>query len=235
MTPFHIFLSAIKIREIRIDKFIFSRIIKIGLPMAIQASLFPLSNMMVQSSVNSLGTIIIAGYATSTSIESYTYSLMTGFDQANVTFVSQNFGAKNIKRCKKSMKLSILFNFILTTAFNLIMLVFVKSIIGMFTSDPEVALVAKQKLEFMYCIFGINIFMNGLTNTLRGLGYSFVPTAVSLVGVCGFRVIWLLTAFKKFPNLYTILAVYPISWLLVVIGLLVMYIIIMRRLEKKTQ
>lgn len=224
---------SVNLSEIRPDKFIVSKIFKIGLPMAIQSSLFPVSNLLVQSSINSLGTNVIAASAAASSIESYSYALVTGFDQAAVTFVSQNFGAKNIKRCKKSLAICLSFNLILVTVFNLIMYIFSDGIINMFTSDVTVAAITKERLYFMYLFFSTSVFMNAFTNTLRGLGYSFVPTLVSVAGICGFRVVWLLTVFKMFPTLYTILAVYPISWSIVSVVIIIIYFIIIRKFNKQ--
>lgn len=221
------------IGEIKFDKYIFSRILRIGFPMAIQSCLFPLSNLLLQSSINSLGTAVMAASAASLSVESYSYAIATGFDQANVTFVSQNFGARNLKRCKKTFLLCLGFNLLVTITFNMIMVIFSTQVLGMFTSDPEVFALAKQRLIFIYFAFPASLFMNAFTNSLRGLGYSFVPTLVSVIGICGFRVVWILFVFKAFPYFYTILAAFPISWALVSVVLIIPFLIILKKLSIK--
>jgi len=224
----------ITLKDIKPDKSIIRKIVKIGLPMGIQSALFPLSNLVVQSAINSLGTVYVAASAAALAIETYSYSIMTGFVQAIVSFVSQNFGAGKIDRCRKSLRLGITFNFIISNVFNIIMLICADKVIGLFTTDPQVALYTKERLIFMYAILWSCIFMDSTTNALRGMGYSIFPTVVSVAGVCGFRIIWIYTAFRYFGSFISILAVYPISWVITSIPLLIFYFIKIKKLQKQT-
>lgn len=222
----------IKLKEISIDKFILSKIFKIGLPMSIQSCLFPVSNMVVQSSVNSLGATVIAGNAAACSIESFSYSFMGGFSQATVSFVSQNFGAKNIKRCRKSYRECLLLGILVISFFNLLMYLFMDTVIGLFTTEQLVAEITKERLTFTYAVFILAFLMDTATYALRGMGYSVIPTVTSIVGVCGFRIIWLTTAFKFIKTYKSILMVYPLSWGLVAIILIICYFVILKKLSK---
>jgi len=223
---------SVNFKSLKIDKKIMGKIIGIGLPVGIQSCLFPISNMLVQSSINSLGTIMVAGNAVASTIETYSWNIGGGFDQASITFVSQNYGAGKIDRCRKAVRISLIFNMILILAFNLIVYLLLDGILGMFTEDPAVMAVAKERLVYMYIVFWIAIVLNTFTSTLRGLGYSVVPTVISVMGICVFRVFWVLTVFKKYPSLISVLTVYPISWGMVAVALIIMYIIVMRRLKK---
>ncbi len=224
---------SVNFKSLKIDKKIMGKIIGIGLPVGIQSCLFPISNMLVQSSINSLGTIMVAGNAVASTIETYSWNIGGGFDQASITFVSQNYGAGKIDRCRKAVRISLIFNMILILAFNLIVYFLLDGILGMFTEDPAVMAVAKERLVYMYVVFWIAIVLNTFTSTLRGLGYSVVPTVISVMGICVFRVFWVLTVFKKYPSLISVLTVYPISWGMVAVALIIMYIIVMRKLKKE--
>lgn len=223
----------IRLNEISIDKFILSKIFKIGLPISIQSCLFPISNMVVQSSVNSLGATVVAGNAAASSIESFSYSIMGGFSQATVSFVSQNFGAKNIKRCRKSYRECVLLGILVIGIFNILLYLGMDTIISFFTDEHSVALVTKERLSFMYNVFLTAFLMDTATYALRGMGYSVIPTITSVVGVCGFRILWLTTVFKIVKTYKSILVVYPISWCLVAIILIICYFVIVKKLEKR--
>ena len=114
------------------------------------------------------------------------------------------------------------------------MLICADKVIGLFTTDPQVALYTKERLIFMYAILWSCIFMDSTTNALRGMGYSIFPTVVSVAGVCGFRIIWIYTAFRYFGTFISILAVYPISWVITTIPLLIFYFIKIKKLQKQT-
>ena len=223
---------SINLKEISIDKFILSKIFKIGLPMSIQSCLFPVSNMVVQSSVNALGATVIAGNAAACSVESFSFAFMGGFSQAAVSFVSQNFGAKNIKRCRKAYRECLILGAIVTTLFNLLMYIFMDTVTAFFTTEAAVAKVTSQRLVFTYIVFLTGFFMDTTTCALRGLGYSVIPTFTSIIGVCGFRILWLATVFKHFKTYTSILLVYPVSWSLVSLILIICYFVIIRHLSK---
>ncbi len=223
---------SVNLKSMTIDKNIMGKIIGIGLPVGIQSCLFPISNMLVQSSINSLGTIMVAGNAIASTIETYSWNIAGGFDQANITFVSQNYGAGKIDRCRKTVKISLLSNMVLILTFNLIVYLLLDVIIGMFTTDPLVVAVANERLIYMYIVFWIAIVLNVFTAALRGLGYSVVPTIISVMGICVFRIFWVLTVFKMYPSLLSVLSVYPISWGMVAVALMVMYFVVIRKLKK---
>lgn len=223
----------IKLKEIRIDKFILSRIIKIGLPMTIQSCLFPLSNMVVQSAVNSLGTSFIAANAAACSIEAFNYSVEGSFANACIAFVSQNYGARKLHRCKKAVRECTILGLLVVCAFSVLMCIFLPYILALFTKDATVVEIASKRLIFMYLSLPIAVIMDQMTYAIRGLGYSTIPTIVAIAGVCGFRILWISTVFNSLKSFMSILAVYPISWAIVFIILFPCYRIILKKVAKK--
>lgn len=227
--------SSLKIsaKEIRPDKLILKKIVKIGLPMSIQSCLFPLSNMIIQSSVNSLGALVVAGNAAAASIETFNYSIETSFAQATVSFVSQNYGAGNLKRCRQVLKISAALGIVITSVFSLLMYIFIPQVLGLYTTDKSVYEYALLRITIMYTTFSGWMLINQLTSALRGLGYSAVPTIVSVAGVCGFRILWVYTVFKAFKSYMSVLIVYPASWAIVFTALIICYIVILKKETNK--
>ena len=222
----------IKIKEIKFDKFIFSRIFKMGFPMTIQSCLFPLSNMLIQSSVNSLGTLYVAGNAAACSIEAFNYSLEGAFAMATMSFVSQNYGAKNLGRCKKAVREFISIGLLVICFFACVMYFMMPVLLSMFTTDHRVVAIATTRLTVLYISLPLALLMDGMTYSIRGLGYSIIPTIVSVVGVCGFRILWIYTVFKSVGTYFSILLVYPISWIIVFSILFVCYRVLLRKIAK---
>lgn len=222
-------------KDLNMDRFLLSKIFKIGLPMGIQSCLFPVSNMVVQSAINSLGTTMIAGNAAAMSLETYSWSFNGAFSQAAVSFVSQNYGAKNLKRCKTATWQVLTTALVVCSLFNLLMYVFLDPLISLFTTDSTVIEIAKDRLIFMYIVFATGVVMDNLSSSLRGLGYSVVPTIVTVLGVCVLRIAWIKIVFAKVNTFMSVLVVYPISWLFVGAILTITTIVIYKKLNKKQE
>ena len=220
-------------KKLKLDKFTAVKIFKIGFPMSIQSCLFPIANIVVQSSVNALGAACIAGNAAGSALETYSWALNGGFAQATVSFVSQNYGAKNIKRCKQAIWQILITGIVVTGVFNIVMYIFADPLISIFTSDAYVASIAKFRLAYMYISFATGFIMDNVSSALRGFGYAVAPTVISVLGVCVFRIIWLKTVFIKIREYWTILFVYPVSWVIVGVGVIALTVRVIKRLEKK--
>lgn len=188
------------------------RIVSIGLPAGIQSSLFSFSNVLIQSSVNSFGGIVMSGNATGSNLEGFVYVSMNALAQASVSFMSQNYGAKKVKRLNK-----VLFTCVgVVTVIGLVMgnlfYMFGYELASIYTSDEAAIGYAVGRLSVIcttYCLCGI---MDVVCGALRGLGYSVVPMIVSLAGACGFRILWIMTVFQFDHSLRTLYISYPISW-----------------------
>lgn len=213
----------VNLRDLHFSKDELGRIIRIGLPAGIQGMSFALSNVLIQSAINSLGTEAMAASAAGFIIEANTYCFVNGFSQATTTFVGQNYGARNLRRCFRITKVTFgveaAFLFVVTA----VILFFSPELIGLFNSDASVVALGTTRLFFVLGTFYLNGMIDILSGSLRGYGYSLPPAIVALIGICGVRIVWLYTAFAAKPDFSILMATYPISWLFTICVLAVVY------------
>ena len=213
----------VNLRDLHFSKDELGRIIRIGLPAGIQGMIFALSNVLIQSAINSLGTEAMAASAAGFIIEANTYCFVNGFSQATTTFVGQNYGARNLRRCFRITKVTFgveaAFLFVVTA----VILFFSPELIGLFNSDASVVALGTTRLFFVLGTFYLNGMIDILSGSLRGYGYSLPPAIVALIGICGVRIVWLYTAFAAKPDFSILMATYPISWLFTICVLAVVY------------
>lgn len=219
------------IRSIRFHKDKLQRIIKIGLPAGLQGVVFALSNVIIQSSVNSFGSTAMAGNTAAGNLEGFVYNSMNSFYQANVSFTGQNMGARKYERINKVLYICIACVTITGLAMGLGFVAGAHPLLSIYSSDPEVISVGILRLSIIcgpYFLCGI---MDVLVGSLRGLGYGVMPMLVSMIGACGFRIIWIMTIFQWNHTLFTLYISYPITWTLTALAHLVCFIIVRRRLS----
>jgi putative MATE family efflux protein len=231
--------SSIKlhISELKIDRNKLLQIIKIGLPAGIQGMLFSLANIVIQSSVNSFGTTIVAGNSASQNIEGFAFTSMNAFHQAAVSFTGQNAGARKYDRINKILYISLGYVFIVGIVFCFIYIIFGKYLIGFYTDSPEVVTAGVNRLIIIAISYGICGMMDVVVGSLRGLGYSFMPMIVSLIGVCALRLIYIATIFQleQFHRVEIIYYTYPISWTVTLIAHLICFFAVKKKIKKKQQ
>lgn len=222
-----------KLREIKFYKKEGGEIIKVGLPAGIQGCIFSLSNVIIQSSVNSLGTNIMDGNGASSSLEGFIYTAMNSVAQANVAFVSANYGAKKKDNIKKCVIYSAILIFLMDFIIGGIIVLLRKQLIGLYVSGEEATKAAEQRLFIIAATYFICGFMDLLAQSIRGIGYSLLPMIVTLVGVCGFRITWIYTAFRSeaFHSIVGVALSYPISWLITAAIHLTVFIILYRKIN----
>ncbi len=221
------------LNELHVDRDKLLRIIRIGLPAGIQGSLFSISNVLIQSSVNSFGSLAMAGNTAGSNVEGFVYTSMNAVHQTAVSFVGQNLGGKKLERINK-----ILFEcLIIVTVIGLVMgngaVLFGKQILGLYSADEEVILYGLKRMSIIcttYCLCGI---MDVMVGCIRGLGYAVMPMIVSLMGACVFRVIWIYTIFQWSRTLEMLYISYPISWALTAFVHVICFIIVRRKIGKK--
>ena len=219
------------IHAIKIDKPIIKTIVQIGLPAGIQGMVFSLSNLLIQSAINSLGADTMAASAAAFTIEINVYCLTYAFGQATTTFVSQNYGAGNIPRCKRITWIALLINTIFMGALSIFILVFANELLSFFNNDPKVIEIGKIRLWYIVAPEIFAVVMEIVSGAMRGYGISLAPAILTLVGVCGIRISWLYTAFVQYPTYETLMIVYPISWLVTMILLCAAYFFYIRHLK----
>ena len=222
------------LRKLHINKSIFIEILRIGLPAGFQGILFSISNVMIQSSVNSFGAVTMAGNSAAANIEQFVYFAMNAFYQAAISFTSQNYGAGNIKRIYK-----ILFNtqmcvIFVGVVFGNLEVIFGQDLLKIYTSSNEVISAGRIRFAYVARTYALCGVMDVMVGVIRGIGYSIMPMIVSLLGACVFRLIWLGTIFRmdNFHSVQTIYASYPISWVITITAHIICFMWAMNKIKK---
>ena len=201
----------VSVKDLKIDPESMGRILKIGLPAGIQSAVFSLSNIVIQSSINSLGTIVMAASSAAYNLEIITYDILNSFSQACTTFVGQNFGAGDMKRCSKTLALCIVEGLVVLAAAIMLILFFGHSLLALFNSDPQVVSTGYIRLMAIVRAHVFSLLYAVMSGYLRGLGISMVPAILTIIGVCGIRFMWVQFVFPQDPTFQTIMNVYPVS------------------------
>ena len=205
-------LVRIHLSELKIDRRITKSILKIGVPSGMQGMVFSISNLLIQSAINSLGTDAMAGTTAAFNIEIMAYFISNAFGQAAVTFVGQNHGASNYRRCKDVVKQTLILNWISMIIFGVSVIIFGREMLSVFNDDMAVIKFGYIRLVILMAGEVLNSTIETLSGGMRGYGYSLSPAIVTLLGVCGFRIIWIYTFFKFNPTWINLMLVYPVSW-----------------------
>ena len=204
-------LVRVELKQLRIDPAIFRKIMRIGLPAGIQSAIFSVSNIIIQSAINSLGTVVMAASSAAFNIEIIAYDVLNSFSQACTTFVGQNYGAGKIDRCKKTMLLSLGEDIIASAIAIVIVLLTGKYLLAIFNNDPQVIEIGYSRLLILFGSYIFTLTYEILSGYLRGFGISLVPAILTLFGVCGVRIVWINTVFPLHHTFRSIMLVYPIS------------------------
>ena len=196
---------------LRIDTEILRRILCIGLPAGVQSAVFALSNIVVQGAINSLGTVVMAASSAAFNIEIITYDILNSFSQACTTFVGQNYGAGELRRCKKTLALCLVEGVVVLAAAIFTILFFGKTLLALFNSDPEVVETGYIRLVMIMLSHFFSLFYEVMSGYLRGFGISLTPAVLTVLGVCGVRIAWIAFVFPQSRTFRTIMTAYPIS------------------------
>lgn len=224
-------LSKMKIHKAQLQE-----IARIGLPSGIQGSLFSISNVMIQSSINSFGDAMIAGNAAAGNIEGFVYVILNAFHQAAINFVGQNAGARQYSRVKKIFLLCLLCVTVAGLSVGFLAYSFSEPLLSIYISDSQEA-IQYGVVRFTYvCLpYFICGLMDVSTGVLRGIGASVAPMLISVLGVCGIRLGWIFTIFQ-IPEYHTpqsLYCSYIVSWLFTFVAQTVAFLIIYRKYRKK--
>lgn len=203
----------------------------IGIPAGFQASCFSLSNTLIQSSINTFGSITIAAMTACSSLEGVAFISMNAISQAAISFVGQNYGAKKFNRVKKSVNICILLGYICSFTASVILLIYGGKLLKIFNTNPEVIAVGIRRFHIMIPLLFVCAIMETITGALRGLGRSVPPTVITIFFVCIMRVIWIYTIFRLWPTLDVLLFSYPVTWILNAIGCTLLFRHIFKKLS----
>ncbi len=210
-------------------------ILKIGIPAGFQGVLFSVANVILQSFVNGFGPVTMAGCAAAGSIEAFTWVAMSAVSQAGLTFVSQNMGAGKFSRINRITMISCSVSGLIGLVFGNLTYIFGPYLITLYDPRPEVIEPGMNRI-FMICVFYFTCgLMDTMVGNIRGMGYSVMPTIVSLLGVCGIRILWAYTVFRipAFHNEFVLFMSYPISWAITFVVHLICYITVRKKYPKE--
>lgn len=221
------------LKKLRIDKRKTLQIMKIGLPAGMQGAIFSISNVLIQSSVNSFGAIAMAGNTASANIEGFVYTSMNAIYQTNLSFTSQNIGGGKFTRVNKILLICLGTVTVVGMALGLGAVIGGTDLLKVYSTDPEVISYGMLRMSIICTTYFICGWMDTLVGSLRGIGYSVLPMIVSLTGACGLRVIWIFTIFAHYHTLFSLYISYPISWLITALAHLVCFYRIQKKLPKK--
>lgn len=223
----------LELKGIRIHKDKLLKMIQIGLPAGLQGALFSISNVLIQSSVNSFGSDAMAGNTAGSNVEGFVYTAMNAFYQAAISFCGQNYGARKYRRVGKALLLCE----ILVVVVGLIMgngaYFLAGTLLKIYTPDPVVIEYGILRMSYICIPYFLCGTMDVMVGGLRGLGYSIMPMLVSLTGACLFRIVWIYTIFRQFKTLECLYISYPISWALTFLVHLICFLVVYRKLLKK--
>lgn len=222
------------LRKLKMHKAPLLKILRIGLPSGIQGSLFSISNILIQSSINSFGSVVMSGNAAAGSIEGFIYTSMNAFSQTSVNFVGQNVGAGRYDNVKKIVFTNLACVSVLGAVLGFLAYVFAEPLLSLYIKDSSQAIdVGILRLAFISIPYFLCGIMDTMTGSLRGMGSSMTPMFITVLGVCGFRIAWIYSIFRVFPTLDCLYVSYPISWVVTFLAELIAFAILIKMRKKK--
>lgn len=212
------------------------QILRIGLPAGIQSSLFSISNVLIQSSINSFGSVCVAGNSAASNLEGFVYITMNSFYQSALTFTGQNVGAGNYDRVRKVLQTCLWLVVVFGAFFGIGVYLLGKPLLSIYINDaPDAILYGMKRLSHISVIYFMCGMMEVIVGTLRGMGLSFSAMLISVFGVCGVRMLWVLFIFpiSEFHNLSSLYFSYPISWAVCIIADVIIFYAVLHKRKKK--
>jgi len=211
------------------------KILTIGVPAGLQGMVFSIANVCIQSTINSFGSAAIAGSAAALNYEFFAYFMVNAFAQTTVTFTSQNYGAGEYARCRKIYRISMWFSLLSCGLLSAIFVLGRDMFLGLYSTDPDVLYYANQRiiiattLELLTSIYEIS------AGAMRGLGHSLLPAIITVAGSCVLRLIWISTVCRVIHEFWVLIIIYPISWIVTGIIMVIAYHIIKRKVVRGNQ
>ena len=225
----------LELKKLRVHKAELISIIRIGLPAGFQGIVFALSNVVIQSSVNLFGNIVVAGNSAAANIEGFVYMAMNSFYQATLSFMSQNFGAGEYKRLNKILACGELCVVVVGLVLGNAAVLFGNQLLRIYSDSPEVIAAGMVRLHYISKVYFLCGIMDVLVGALRGIGYSVLPMVVSLLGACGLRLLWIATVFQipQFHKIEVVYLSYAITWIITAGVHFLCYVIVRKKVTKK--
>ena len=222
-----------ELKDMRFHKDLALKMLEVGLPAGLQGIIFSISNVLIQSSVNSFGSLVMAGNTAASNIEGFVYTSMNAVYQTSLSFTSQNFGAQKFNRIDR----------ILLECLGIVAVVGLvlgqgaylcgQQLLSIYSDNEKVIQYGLERLSVIsatYCLCGM---MDTLVGSLRGVGYSILPMLVSLTGVCVLRVVWIFTVFKVLHTQFSLYVSYPISWIITLVAHGICFMVVRKKIRKQ--
>ena len=223
---------ALNLKKLRVVKDKLFSMMKIGLPAGLQGAIFSISNVLIQSSINSFGSVAMAGSTAAANVEGFVYTGMNAFHQSALSFTGQNLGAGKYRRVGRILWQCVL----LVSAVGLVLgigaYLFGEGLLGIYSSDPKVIAYGIERLLVICTPYFLCGIMDVLVGSLRGMGYSMVPMVVSILGVCGLRVLWIYTVFAAHRSLFVLYLSYPVTWVITAAFHFISYLVLHHKFLK---
>ncbi len=222
------------LKKLRLDRVITLKILGIGLPAGFQGVVFSLSNVVIQSSINSFGSIVMSGSAAAASIEGFVWVSMNSFSQGALTFVSQNIGAAKYSRINRIAVIACACAAVTGLVFGNLAYLFGGPLLSIYDPRPEIIPPGLTRMSLV-CVFYFTCgLMDCIVGAIRGMGYAVAPTIVSLLGACGLRILWIFTIFTipEYHTEFMLFLSYPLSWAITFIAHFICFIIMRRKFPK---
>ena len=226
----------LSLRRLRLHKNQLLRILRHGVPAGIQSSLFSFSNVLIQSTINSFGSVVMAGSTAAANLEGFGWTAINAPDSACMAFVGQNYGAKNLRRIPRAILVCLLYVVIFWLAVDGAILLFREPLVALYLPhSPDSANEAFSRMTLVVGTYFLCGFMGVLSSAIRGMGASLLPTLVSIGGICGIRVVWIAFVVPRSPTLRTLMTSYPVSWVATLVVDLVILIVLFRRRKREIE
>ncbi len=209
-------------------------ILRIGIPAGLQGTVFSISNVIIQSSINSFGAVVMAGNAASSNLEGFIYTSMNGIAQATLAFTGQNVGARQYKRIHKIVAISLTVVILVGIGMTALCFLFSAALIGLYLpTDPEAVSYGIMRLFTVNVVYFFMGCIDVMVAAMRGMGTSLTPMVVVMGGICGLRIVWVYTFFARWSTLQMLYLSYPVSWVVTFFVELIFYFVTYRRLVRR--
>lgn len=228
-------LLHLELSRLRVDREILGVIVQIGLPAGFQGVVFSISNVVIQSSINSFGDIVMAGSGASANIEGFVYMGMNAFYQTCLTFTSQNYGAGKCDRVDKVLLWCQFYSLVTGLVLGNLAYLFGPQLLSIYSPSPDVIAQGMVRLLYVSAPYALCGIMDVMVGSLRGLGWSVVPMIVSMVGACGLRLVWIATVFQVIHTPQCLYFSYPVTWIITGAVHIICFLVIRKKAYAKIE
>ena len=221
-----------EIRECKMDIPTMLNVLKIGVPCGLQGTVFAISNVVIQSTINSFGSVVMAGSGAASNLEGFIFTATNAFAQAGQTFIGQNYGAKKLKNIYSIGYITTAYILIIGILMSWGFYAYGPELLGLYSKSPEVIAAGMVRVTYAGRFYFIDALMACFSSILRGVGYVTLPTINTLVMVCGVRLLWVATLFKLNPVIWNLYIIYPISWIIVVTTHIITIVLVRKKVAE---